>query len=64
MEKIVIFGTGESAKKLIKALKKSNTNIIAYADNDFNKHGKKLNDIIIFLLVQHLHQYINCPEYH
>lgn len=47
MEKIVIFGTGESAKKLIKALKKSNTNIIAYADNDFNKHGKKLNDIII-----------------
>ncbi len=39
-KKIIVFGTGESAKKLLKAIKYKNAKIIAFADNNYNKHGK------------------------
>lgn len=43
----MIFGTGESARKVLKSIKHDNTEIIAFADNNYNKHGKTMQDIII-----------------
>ena len=39
MKNIIIFGTGQSSKIVLNALNKNNVNIVAFADNNFNKHG-------------------------
>lgn len=36
---IVVFGTGESSKIVLNALKRDKLSIVAFADNNFNKHG-------------------------
>ncbi|MZK49877.1 chemotaxis protein [Clostridium beijerinckii] len=46
MIKIIIFGTGSTSFKVISMLNK-NTKIIAFADNDKSKCGKKINDVEI-----------------
>lgn len=38
--KVLIFGTGVSAKKVLKSLVSNNVDIAAFVDNDFNKHGQ------------------------
>ena len=40
MYNIVIFGTGKSAEKVLKAVRDDTTDIIAFVDNNYNKHGK------------------------
>lgn len=47
MKKVIVFGTGESAKKVLKAIRNENAEIIAFADNDFNKHGQIMNGVEI-----------------
>lgn len=41
MYNIVVFGTGKSAEKVLQAIHKDTTNLIAYVDNNYNKHGKQ-----------------------
>ena len=45
--KILIFGTGLSAKKVLKSLRIKQLEIVAFIDNDFNKHGHKFEDKLI-----------------
>lgn len=46
MKNVIIFGTGKSAETLEKLLN-SSINVIAYADNDNSKWGKKHNNKIV-----------------
>ena len=41
---IVVFGTGISSRKVLSAVKSNHARIVAFADNDFNKHGKTYED--------------------
>ncbi len=45
--KVLIFGTGLSARKVLKSLIISNVDIVAFVDNDFTKHGQYFENHII-----------------
>ncbi len=46
--KLVVFGTGKSAEKVIKSLNTNATEIVAYVDNNFNKHGQEYKGKLIY----------------
>lgn len=46
--KLVVFGTGKSAEKVLKAVKRDATEMVAFVDNNFNKHGQEYKGKIIY----------------
>lgn len=48
MNRMLIFGTGNSAKKLVRYIDKTENRILCYVDNDRKKWGKKIHGKRIF----------------
>lgn len=46
--KLVVFGTGKSAEKVIKSLNTNMAEIVAYVDNNFNKHGQEYKEKLVY----------------